>query len=196
MNSATAYDFKLPKKFALIGTSCVGKTTILNLLPKKLQEVFPNKKIVVVEEAARLYFSMRKTKNPFSHHHQKNIQFLAKKLERKTLKQFPDIVICDRSVIDAIAYRHAVSKMDKKLQFLIKRIKPWLSSYHHFFLLDPNGVPYKTDNIRQESLNTRMHFHDSFVSVLSMLPISYTLISDLTVEKRVQSIVRIIKHYG
>ncbi|CAN5166646.1 hypothetical protein BH09PAT1_BH09PAT1_4360 [soil metagenome] len=56
------------------------------------------------------------------------------------------------------------------------RMKDWLTTYDHLFLLDPSGVPYKTDEIRKESNDTRMSFHKSFLELLSNSELPFTLI--------------------
>lgn len=164
------------KKFALIGTSCVGKTTLLLELEKNLLKKYSDKKIISVQEAARHYFEKRKVRNPFSYFNQYNIQTLAIDFEKEAQLQKPDIIICDRSVLDAFVYIKTMGTQ-KEAEKLLKRIKNWLTSYDHFFLLDPQGVSYQTDQIRRENMNVRKAFHNSFSSTLLDLLLPYTLIS-------------------
>lgn len=49
------------RKFALIGTSCVGKTTLLHELNGLLNKKYKNKIILTVPEAAREYFEKKKS---------------------------------------------------------------------------------------------------------------------------------------
>ncbi len=163
------------KKFALIGTSSVGKTTLLKRLEKELQKR-SKKKTIFVEEAARYYFEKNKVKNPFSFNNQKNIQALAKRFEQNAERKNPSIIICDRSVLDAVAYVRTVGK-DKEWKNLLERVKDWVETYDHFFLLDPNGVSYETDKIRKEEKTLRDKFHESFIKVLNEIKVPYTLIS-------------------
>src|SRR3989338_8572569 len=142
------------KKFALIGTSCVGKTTILSDLKKILGKKYKNKIIVTVPEAARFFFEKRKVRNPFSYINQIQIQSLANEFEKKAEAQKPHIIICDRSVLDAAAYVRMMGTMNDA-EKLIRRAKKWFTTYSHFFLLDPKGIPYKTDPIRKEDLKVR-----------------------------------------
>lgn len=164
------------KKFALIGTSCTGKTTCLYELEKILKKKYRNKKIIVVPEAARYYFEKEKTRKPFSYTHQHKIQNIAKQFEESAEKELPSIIICDRSVIDAIAYVKTTGTENESKK-LLQRVKKWLATYSHFFLLSPDGVPYKTDLIRKEDVQMRKSFHTSFLYLLKKLALPHTLIS-------------------
>lgn len=178
------------KKFALIGTSCVGKSTLLPLIQKKLQRTYRGMHIISVPEAARHYFVARNARKPFSYFHQNNIQNIAKQFEQNAYKQNPDIIICDRSVLDAVVYVKTADSSEKASRLLDKIIS-YLATYHHFFLLDPNDVAYIPDKIRKESFQTRSAFHKTFLAMLLMLQLPYTLISGNQV-KRLNTIQSII----
>lgn len=166
----------MQKKFALIGTSCVGKTTLMNSLAKSLQEDLPGIMVETVEEAARFYFTYNKTQEPFSFFHQGKIQTVAKIQEQLAHFKNPHIVITDRSVLDAIAYTKTINK-NNSWKKLLEKEERWIITYTHFFLLDPKGVPFKTDNIRKEQKIIREAFHKSFLELLSLLKLPYTLVS-------------------
>lgn len=179
-----------PKKFALIGTSCIGKTTLLMMLEEKLTSEKPKKKIAIVPEAARIYFSTRKVRKPFSVTNQSAVQKLAKTQEELALQTNPDIILSDRSVLDAYMYVKALSGEDNA-QPLLHRVKGWLPSYTHLFLLDPKGVPYQTDTVRKEQESIREQFHKTFVASLPKLAVSFSLI-DGTLEQRLHKMLQII----
>lgn len=182
------------KKFALVGTSCVGKTTLLHELSKTLVKKYPQKKVVTVPEAARLYFALVKSKNPFSFYEQRNVQALAKELENHMTTLNPHIILTDRSVIDAVAYLQAMGKHTASAK-LTQYAKDWLKTYDHLFLLDPADIVYAKDKIRKESQKTRSAFHSSFLSVLPKSKVSWTLISG-TKKKRLAHMLEIIERYG
>ncbi len=184
---------KQHKKFALIGTSCVGKTTLLLELEQVLQKTYHDKKIVVVQEAARYYFEKRKVNNPFSYISQSNIQSLVKKFEQNAQLQEPDMIICDRSVVDSIAYSQAKGTR-KDVEKLYDKARKWLVTYDHFFLLDPAGIAYQTDEVRKESAETREAFHQSFLSLLEELMLPYTLISG-NKKQRIKKMTEIIRPF-
>ncbi len=173
------------QKYALIGTSCVGKTTFVHELENLLKKEVSGTKIEVVEEAAREYFIHNKTEEPFSYFHQSRIQTLAHIQEQLVYFKNPNIILCDRSVLDAIAYVQTNGEKNAALKLLEKE-KKWLSTYTHFFLLDPKGVPYKNDAIRKESKKTREFFHKTFVEILSTLKLPHTLVSG-NPQKRLQT---------
>ena len=178
------------KKFALIGTSCTGKTTLIKDLSLLLKKEYAKKDIAVVPEAARLYFGAFQVKNPFSYKHQRNVQLLARQLEIYTQEHFGDIVLTDRSVVDAIAYVWAMGDR-KGAKRLIKLMEDWFESYDHIFLLDPAGISYKTDKVRKESAKTRDKFHKAFLTVLPHLSSSWKLISG-SKNRRLQTMLKII----
>src|SRR3989344_7576787 len=99
---------KPPKKYALVGTSCVGKTTLVHKLSDLLHKDLPGIHIEVIEEAARIYFTYNKTDQPFSYFHQLQIQTLAKLQEQMAYFKNPHITLTDRSVLDDIAYVKAM----------------------------------------------------------------------------------------
>lgn len=166
---------KKAKKFALIGTSCIGKTTLLEELVKAIPQRM-NKNVSVSPEAARYYFSTVHVRKPFSYKNQRAVQALAKEFEQKAEIDNPDIILCDRSVFDAVAYVHAVGRKEDA-EKLYTQVTDWLKTYDHLFLLDPSGVPYKMDEIRKESEEVRQMFHDSFLHLLSLSELPFSLIS-------------------
>jgi len=154
------------KKIALIGTSCVGKTTLL----EELKRIYPQ--YVFINEVARDYFSNNKSKNRFSFKDQQNIQDLVMDRE-KEMKG--NIVVCDRSVICPIIYTNADGDIlgGKNLH---SRVKEWIPTYSQLLLLDPVDVPYQKDSIRSEEKFFRMKVHKEYVAFLKDNNIQYTLI--------------------
>lgn len=163
-------------KFALVGTSRSGKTTLIVVLHKKLVKKYGAQKVGISQEAARYYFSNKKIRKPFSFVNQGKVQRIAKNFEEKAQKKGFKVILSDRSVLDAVAYVHAMGDKEgsKKLH---KRMEEWISTYDHFFLLNPKGIKYQTDEVRREDEQTRNKFHISFVTILENLNMPYTLIS-------------------
>src|SRR3989344_6692758 len=151
----------IPKKIAFVGAASIGKTTLLNELREQYGH---NSSIAFVDEVARAYF----TKNPtepdlvFSFDVQKSIQDRIVANEQKTYEQRPAVIFCDRSVIDAVVHLQA-HKDEEGATKLLENVEDWLPTYTLFLLLDPTDVPYKTDDIRRESEDTRNHIHNSFL---------------------------------
>jgi len=182
------------KKFALIGTSCIGKTTNIYELERILKKIYKKKKIEVVPEAARYYFKDRNARKPFSYINQRNIQNIAKYFEIDAEKRKSDIILCDRSVFDAVAYVKT-NGTEVEVWKLLNRVKEWLKTYSHFFLLDPKGIEYRADSIRKEDKRLREAFHVSFLNLLEQMSLPYTLISG-NKEQRLKQMTKIILSFG
>lgn len=177
------------KKLAFVGTSCVGKTTILDYFRKSS---VGNPNMVFVEEAARIFFTQNpQIKDRFSADTQGKVQALALKNEQDAHQSGARIILCDRSVIDAVVY--VISQGDRKRAGeLLKKVEFWLPTYHRFLLLDPSDIPYQTDNIRQETAETRQKFHDSFLTFFEETGMPYELLSG-TEEVRIKRVTKIIE---
>lgn len=173
------------KKIALIGTSCVGKTSILD----ELKSVFRDH--VFINEVAREYFLRQKSKNRFSFQDQKNIQDLAIRTEKNMTGK---IIICDRSVICPIIYTNAAGDVSGGRE-LFSRIKDWVPTYTQLLLLDPSEVPYKKDTVRNEDNLFRMKVHSEYLVFLAEKKIQYTLITG-TRPERIAKITKIINSYN
>lgn len=172
------------RKFAFVGTSCIGKTTILDHYRQRYSD---NPNVVFVEEAARVFF----TENPsitdrFSVEAQGQVQALALQNEQVAHSSGATVIFCDRSVIDAVAYVRANGDKEGSEE-LLQRVTFWLPTYHKFLLLDPADIPYATDDIRQEDEVTRQQFHSAFVELFEEKQIPYELLSG-TVDERMARI--------
>lgn len=171
-------------KIALVGTSCVGKTTIL----EELKSVFPNH--VFINEVAREYFLKNKSENRFSFQDQKNIQDEVIRREKELKEKF---ITCDRSVICPIIYTLAAGDVGGG-EILFDRIKDWIGTYTHLILLDPSDVPYKNDMVRDENSDFRMMVHEEYIRFLEDKDIQYTLLSGV-LKKRIERVQEIINRY-
>ena len=168
------------RKIALVGTSCVGKTTIFNHYK---QQFAGNPQVAFVEEAATTFFQA----NPdigdrFSAETQGKIQALALQTEQETQLTSAGVLLCDRSVIDAVAYVKAHGDPGSSDR-LLDNVAFWLPTYNRFLLLDPVGVPYATNEVRQEDADKRQQFHDAFVTLFAEKEIPYELLRGTLAEK-------------
>jgi len=174
------------KKIAFVGTSCIGKTTLLNEYKRK------NPQVMIVGEASSEFF----IKNPdikdrFSFETQGKIQEFALKNERDAHKTGAKIILCDRSVLDAVIYVKSMGD-SKGAKELLKRVEFWLPTYDKFLLLNPADIPYRRDSVRQEDEGTRQRFHEAFINFFNETGISYELLSG-TVARRIIRVEEIIK---
>ncbi len=180
------------KKFAFVGTSCVYKTTIVEHYRQKF---IGNTNFVIVEEAARVFFSTHNIANEkrFLFPAQSRIQRFALKSEKKAHASGAEVILCDRSVIDAVAYVLAQGDI-KGAQKLLKKVKDWLSTYTMFFLLGPQGVPFDRDSVRQENENERMILHEGFINFFTSQRLPYILL-DGSLKKRIKNIDKILTQH-
>lgn len=179
-----------PRKIAFVGTSCIGKSTLYRYYKKLFKR---DVSVAFVPEAARIYF----TANPhvpiserFSVISQREIQALALRLEKQAHMAGAELIICDRSVLDAVAYVRGYG--DKKgSKSLLRKVRNWTSTYHTLFLLDPRDIPYAKDKVRKEEPEVRQKNHEAFLEVFAEAQIPYTLLSG-TEKERIQKINTVI----
>lgn len=180
---------RVPLKIALVGTSSAGKTAVLETLQKQHKN---NPAISFVADGARVFFE----ENPnltdrFSAETQDKIQSRALENERQAHLMNPKIIVCDRSVIDAVVYvKSTGDRIGAKTLF--ERILYWLPTYKKFLLLDPAEVPFSKDSIRKEDIETREKFHRAFLDFFQETRIPYELLQG-TLEQRVARVNTIIQ---
>jgi nicotinamide riboside kinase len=163
-------------KVAFVGTSCIGKSSLLSICDERIGE-----KILPVSEAAREYFVAHPdVTDRFSFAAQSEVQVLAFQKEKAAHKQASYLgktaIVCDRSVLDAPVIVNSQGDTDGAL-ILMERATSWLPTYDKIYLLDPADVPFAADNVRDEDEATRQLFHDTFLGFFAAHNIAYTLLS-------------------
>lgn len=177
-------------KLAFIGTSCIGKTTLLNEL-RRLERGKPD--VAFVSEAARQYFSENPTADRSSEVTQEQIQALVIEMEQVAHSSGARIIFCDRSAIDAVAYLKS-SGNEEGVVRLLSRIVDHLSTYRRLLLLDPLDIPFAQDEVRSESEEERNGFHRAFLVLFEEQGVAYELLSG-TLEERIQKVYEIINDF-
>lgn len=162
-----------PRKIAFVGTSCVGKTTLLSYYAKQFQN---NAAVTVLPEVAREFFQ----KYPhITERFSQSVQGLLQKLilenETKAERINPQLILCDRSVIDACVYVAACNDR-QGAKILFDEISFWLPTYDFFLLLDPIDISYTPDTIRQESSEERETFHREYLQFFQQTKLPFVLI--------------------
>ncbi len=181
-------------KFAFVGSSSVGKTALLEVYRKKYSG---NPNVVFVEEAARIYFiehSSMPLAERFAEQAQGQVQDLAIKTEQLAHGLGARLIFCDRSVLDAVAYVRSTGDR-KGADRLLRKVEGWIPTYTGLFLLDPAGVPFANDEVRQENHDTRQRFHEAFIDLFESEGIAYELLSG-TEQSRIQRVDQVIKSSG
>jgi len=176
----------MSKKFALVGSAKVGKTIIL----EELKKIFSNDpKVAFVEEAARDLILDLKPKTHFTFKFQSQIQDEVLRRE-KAVQNYP-IIICDRSVIDAVIYCQALG-LEEEAKRLYEKVKNRLPTYTKFFLLDISGIPLEKDNVRTDQSVFRKKAQQLFLKFLKKENLPFSLIKG-TEKRRLR---RILKEMG
>lgn len=171
-------------KIALVGTSCVGKTSIIESLREKYTN---DSRVEFVEEGARAFFAA----NPHiedrgSWEAQSGIRNWVLSNEQTAHAKDPYVIICDRSVIDSAVYMQAHGNQAGS-QKLLKLINDWIETYDLIILLDPTEVPYQTDDIRIEGPEFRSYVHEIFIKFFKNNNINYQIVSG-SLEDRIEQI--------
>lgn len=170
----------IERKIAFIGTSCSGKTTLINSLKKIYKD---NRIIGFVPEAARMLFSSYKPTQRFSVEMQARIQDLAYANEIDMAKLGEArILVCDTCVVDCAAYTRAHAGVEAGDR-IFNRYAHWLPTYTKFFLLNPKEVPFENDDIRTESYEDREKVYKSFLELLDEKRIEYELLCGSKTER-------------
>lgn len=118
------------------------------------------------------------------------MQALALQQEQKAHETGATIILCDRSVIDAIIYVRAHGDRAGATE-LLDRVKFWLPTYKIFLLLNPADVPYQTDDVRKEDEQRRQDFHTAYLEFFEESGIPYKLLSG-TLDQRITRVDEIL----
>jgi nicotinamide riboside kinase len=165
-------------KVAFVGTSCIGKTTLLN----QCQKLSGN--IITIDEPDREWFTAHPDVTDrfgidaqgailqFAIDHEVQADMRAQSMHADE----PVIIFCDRSLLDPSAYLYGLGNADDA-ETLFTIAAPFIASYDKIFLLDPDDVPYQMDEIRTEDEATRQKFHQGFIDFFALHNIAYELLS-------------------
>jgi nicotinamide riboside kinase len=82
------------------------------------------------------------------------------------------IILCDRSVIDPVAYVEAAGDPSGARE-LLGVAECWLDSYAGLIVLSPMGVPYKQDDVRRETRAFRERVHRVLLRLLGEVDAPY-----------------------
>ena len=170
-----------PIKIAFVGTTTIGKTTLIEHYKDRFAS---NPHVALIDEAGRVFFEKHKirTEDRLSYSIQRRIQTEIIKNEQRAHSNNPELILCDRSVLDAIVYCQVGGDFTGSNR-LWHRVRNWIPSYTHILLLDPTGIPFQPDQIRQENLQARQNIHDTFESFFQNTGIPYTLLNGTLEEK-------------
>ncbi len=169
-------------KYALVGAASTGKTTTFNALK---EHYLDNPNIIFIEESGRPYFEARPNLPEhliFSPTIQKELQGIILSREQSANEKNPEVIICDRSVLDSPAHLFAFGDIEGAEE-LLANVEFWLPTYQQILLLDPEGVPFEPNLGRRESEITRNKVHQGFLDFFAKYKIPYELLSGTKEER-------------
>ena len=172
-------------KIAFVGGPSTGKTTVFEALKKEYED---KTYIIFIDEAARQFFHENQIVDADrgSAEVQAKIQDKILSREQLAIEAKPEMIITDRSVIDPVVYTE-VRGDSKGSDELLARVRFWIPTYTHIFLLDPVDVPHINDKIRHESADKRNEIHKAYMRFFKVNDISYELLSG-TLSDRIKKV--------
>ena len=171
-----------PIKLAFVGTSCVGKTTLLDYYRKRLRH---KDSVAFVAEAAREHFARHNDipiAERFTERVQTDVQDLQLANEMQANRSGVQLIFSDRSVVDAAAYVLGTGNKNGS-ERLLRKVDGWINTYNMLYLLDPHDIPYANDAIRREDKNERMELHQAFLELFQRESMPYQLLSGTKPER-------------
>jgi len=173
-------------KIALSGCGGTGKSTLANEVGRRLN-------IPVIQEYAREIAAEMGIDNLRSMSPERTYEFQIKILERKTIEESKHhTFISDRSTADNIAYylrwcSRDVS--DERNAAYINRCIEAMKSYDRIIVLPWNSIPLENDGFRSSKLYYQYGIHCLILGILQETGITYEILKEPDMEKRVQYIV-------
>ncbi|MCL5091038.1 MAG: ATP-binding protein [Patescibacteria group bacterium] len=172
------FGYELPRIIAFIGTSSVGKTTLYEWCRKKIAD----SGCAVIDEAATRYFSTHTIpeKLRFTEGVQREIQSIAIGLELALMtvaqRRGLEFAFLDRCALCAPVYVRSTGDFEGS-ERLYEFMKPLLQIYTRLYLLDPEGVEFRQNQIRTEDRATRDRIHKTYLEFLKEKKLKYKLLS-------------------
>ena len=171
-------------RIGLIGTACVGKSTVLNRLSERYGA---DSGVVFIGEVARPFFEAHPEIKDRKHITVQEL-LMNKIIEAEAIAEqqrpTPRVLVMDRTphcapvnVASTGDYRGA----DRLLGALDGR-----QASYRLLLLDVEGVPFEGDGLRDEDITRRQKIHDTFLGYLGDHGIPFTLIGGTLMERVAQ----------
>lgn len=173
------------EKIAFVGTAGTGKTTLIDRLRNEYTD---DTRVLFVEEAARKFFAENQLGDDQRRNEdiQSKILAMILQLEQAAHEKDPEVIFCDRSVLDAVVYVLSEGDVDAA-EAMYDELKEWVKTYTKIYVLDPDDVAHETDEIRLEDAQVRQKVHEVYVRFLRSKGIQYEILSG-TIEERVETV--------
>ena len=153
------------KKIAIVGTHGTGKTTLAYKICAEAKEKGMN--ATIINEVARSC--------PFPLNESSSLDgciwMVSEQIKREmdAIAQKTDIIVCDRSVLDMIAYVPYEAAYGEIYEYLKMFCMKWFKTYDNVFWVHPTGETIEPDGIRATDVEFQKKIHISFQHTLSYL---------------------------
>jgi len=135
------------KKIAIMGAHGTGKTTLSYQMAAVVKKECPNKRVGLLGEVVRSCPLMKEANverfQTWTFHSQ-----IAREIEAD---QRNDILICDRTALDSLAYS-LVDGLPGIIELYLPVAIKWMQTYGQIYFLRPNGQAIADDGVRYKDL--------------------------------------------
>ena len=163
---------KVRLKIAVSGTQGTGKTTSVYKLAYEYKVSYPGHTVGILCEVAR------DCPFPINQHttveSQMWIFIHQMEEEYKRQKQF-DILICDRTIMDSVAYTE-VAGMDKLVDCMMPVAQEWCKTYNHIYVKKDEhcGNFNLSDGVRDTDVDFRHRVEQSLIKLYNICGVEYS----------------------
>ena len=135
------------KKIGIIGAHGTGKTTLGFQMAAFVKKEYPGKNVGILGEVVRSC-PIQKERNPAAFQmwifHEQIVSEIEAALRN-------DIIICDRTVLDSLAYS-LVDGLPEMVDLYLPVAIKWMQTYGQIYFLRPNGQAIADDGVRYTDL--------------------------------------------
>jgi len=174
-------------KIALTGSSSVGKTT----LSREIAKISDSLEYVTVDARSIIEAFGIKNVDKLSTKYFKLFQkeWVESKIKNELIvKNF----ITDRSFIDPLAYMKERDIIDNTLK---EKCISYMNNYDIVFYIPFGKIPFKSDGYRSNNIERHKNIDKNIQILLEENKINYYTIEEISVEDRLQYMMKIINNY-
>ena len=135
------------KKIGIMGAHGTGKTTLSFQMAAYVKKNYPSKRVGIVGEVVRTC-PVQKEKNPVTF---QMWVFYSQIICEIEVALRNNILICDRTVLDSLAYS-LVDGLPEMVDLYLPIAVKWMQTYGQIYFLRPNGQPIVDDGVRYTDL--------------------------------------------
>lgn len=173
------------RKIAVTGPPCSGKSTVL----RDFVETFDGHAVVAEEQARILLEGVPVEERSTIEQQYRLVAAIEVEEERAARRGLP--VLCDRSVLDGVAYLRNAGRREEA-EALFDHIRFWLPTYERFVVCSPEGIPYEQDGVRTEPPEFRDSLYRHLIETFNDYGIEFDLLTGSR-EERHERIVAIVR---